>query len=127
MNKLMIGCVGASLMLVAGAATAQPWVAEQARIPLNNGAAMEVISLVKNGPVARTVACRDTADVLATFRPEAVAFDVTHNKKGKPVDQEQVAGVETFTPVAFQNCQVTAGNHFQRDVDHTLGWAPPVS
>ena len=60
-------------------------------------------------------------------RPEAVAFDVTHNKKGKPVDQEQVAGVETFTPVAFQNCQVTAGNHIQPDVDHTLGWAPPVS
>ena len=63
--------------------------------------------------------------MLATFRPEAVAFDVTHYKTGKPVDQEQVAGVETFTPVAFQNCQVTAGNHIQPDIDQTLGWAPP--
>ena len=29
---------------------------------------------------------------------------------------EEVAGVETFTPVAFQNCTVAAGNHFQQDV-----------
>ena len=127
MNKLMTVCAGAVLLATAGVASAKPWVASQAHLSLNDGAAKAFVWLVKNGDAYRTVTCRDTADVLATFQPEAVAFDMTHNKKGKPVDQEQVAGVETFTPVAFQNCQVTAGNHIQPDVDHTLGWAPPVS
>ena len=39
-----------------------------------------------------------------------------HTTKGEPVADEEVAGVETFTPVAFQNCTVAAGNHFQQDV-----------
>ncbi|MGE7206612.1 hypothetical protein ACQKJZ_13135 [Sphingomonas sp. NPDC019816] len=121
MNKLMIGVVGGALMLTAGVAVARPMpvahhaqVWEQARIPLANG--MEAIAVVKNGKAERTVACRDTADVLATFRPEAVAFAPAHNAKGKAVTDETVAGVETFTPVAFQNCTVAAGDHFQQDV-----------
>ena len=122
MNKLMIGVVGGALMLTAGAAVARPMhmaqtplVYEQARVPLANG--MEAIAVVKNGRTERTVACRDTADVLATFRPEAIAFAPGHNAKGKAVTDEEVAGVETFTPVAFQNCTVAAGNHFTQDVN----------
>ena len=121
MNKLMIGVVGGARMLTAGVAVARPMHAaqgpqiwEQAHVPLANG--MEAIAVVKNGNKERTVACRDTADVLATFRPEVVAFAPAHTKKGKPVTDEEVAGVETFTPVAFQNCTVAAGNHFQQDV-----------
>ncbi|WP_343528324.1 hypothetical protein [Sphingomonas sp.] len=121
MNKLMIGVVGGALMLTTGVAVAQPMRAahapqiwEQARVPLANG--MEAIAVVKSGNKERTVACRDTADVLATFRPEVVAFAPAHNAKGKAVTDEEVAGVETFTPVAFQNCTVAAGDHFQQDV-----------
>ncbi|QXT35303.1 hypothetical protein KV697_16355 [Sphingomonas sanguinis] len=121
MNKLMIGVVGGALMLTAGAAVARPvhmapraqiW--EQAHVPLANG--MEAIAVVKNGNAERTVACRDTADVLATFRPEVVAFQPVRGPHGKLKTDEDVAGVETFTPVAFQNCTVAAGDHFQQDV-----------
>ncbi|MBB4616296.1 hypothetical protein [Sphingomonas abaci] len=126
MNKLMTVCVGAALVAAAGAGSAKPWVASQAQLSLGDGAAKAFVWLVKNGDAYRTVTCRDTADVLASFQPEAVAFDVTRNKKGKPVEQEDVAGVETFTPVAFQNCQVMGGNQFVSQVDKTLGWAPPV-
>ena len=126
MNKLMTVCAGAVLLATAGAASAKPWVASQAHLSLNDGAAKAFVWLVKNGDAYRTVTCRDTADVLATFQPEAVAFDMTHNKKGKPVEQEQVAGIETFTPVAFHNCQVMGGNQFVNQVDKTLGWAPPA-
>ena len=121
MNKLMIGVVGGTLMLVAGGVVAQPMcggqgplILEQAHVPLPDG--MEAIAVVKNGAQERTVACRDTADVLATFRPEVVAFAPGHNAKGKPVTKEEVAGIETFIPVAFQNCTVAAGDHFQQDV-----------
>ncbi|MFV0921657.1 hypothetical protein ACR720_12260 [Sphingomonas parapaucimobilis] len=122
MNKLMIGVVGGALMLTAGAAVArpvhmahQPQIWEQARVPLANG--MEAIAVVKNGNAERTVACRDTTDVLATFRPEVVAFQPVRGPHGKVKTDEDVAGVETFTPVAFQNCTVAAGDHFQQDVN----------
>ena len=121
MNKLMIGVVGGALMLTAGTAVArpmhaayQPQIWEQARVPLANG--MEAIAVVKNGNTERTVACRDTADVLATFRPEVVAFQPVRGPHGKVKTDEDIAGVETFTPVAFQNCTVAAGDHFQQDV-----------
>ncbi len=121
MNKLMIGVVGGALMLTAGTAVArpmhaahQPQIWEQARIPLANG--MEAIAVVKNGNTERTVACRDTADVLATFHPEVVAFQPIRGPHGKVKTDEDVAGVETFTPVAFQNCTVAAGDYFQQDV-----------
>ncbi len=74
MNKLMIGVVGGALMLTAGVAVARPMHAaqgpqiwEQAHVPLANG--MEAIAVVKNGNKERTVACRATAGVPATFRP----------------------------------------------------------
>ncbi len=124
MNKLMIGVVGGALMVTAGAAVArpmhmaqQPQVWEQARIPLANG--MEAVAVVKNGNTERTVTCRDTADVLATFRPEVVAFQPVRGPHGKKATDEEVAGIETFTPVAFQNCTVAAGDHFQQDVAQT--------
>ncbi|MDQ1229719.1 hypothetical protein [Sphingomonas sp. SORGH_AS_0879] len=121
MNKLVIGVVGGAMMLATGAAVARPlhlarqsqiW--EQARVPLANG--MEGIAVVKRGNTERTVACRDTAEVLATFRPEVVAFQPVRGSHGKKATAEEVAGVETFTPVAFRNCTVAAGDHFQQDV-----------
>lgn len=121
MNKLMIGIVGGALMLTTGAAVARPvhmtqrsQVWEEAKVPLADG--MEAIAVVRNGNMERTVACRDTADVIATFRPEAIAFQPAIGPHGRAMPKEDVAGVETFTPVAFQNCTVAAGDHFQQDV-----------
>ncbi|MET4896533.1 hypothetical protein RN629_05075 [Sphingomonadaceae bacterium jetA1] len=121
MSKVMVGIVGGALMLMAGTAEArsaqvaqssQIW--EQAHVPLANG--LEAIAVVRNGQAERTVACRDTADVVAAFRPEVIAFAPAHNARGRAVTDEEVAGVETLTPVAFQNCTVAAGDHFNRDV-----------
>ncbi|HIV77473.1 hypothetical protein [Sphingomonas yabuuchiae] len=130
MNKLMIGVVGGALMLTAGTAMArpmqmaqQPLVYEQAHVPQPNG--MEAIAVIKNNRGAeRTVACRDTADVLATFHPEAIAFQPVRGPHGKVKTDEDVAGVETFTPVAFQNCTVARGNQFQQDVTQAVATQP---
>jgi len=113
MNKVLMGIVAVSSLVAATGASAAPWIAEEAHIPLANGVA--TVALVKNGAAERTMVCRDTADALVKIRPEGIAFD-TSRQHGKTVVTENVVDDAQLVPVALDACGVSRGDHFDAAV-----------
>ncbi|MEG8039033.1 hypothetical protein QP166_06610 [Sphingomonas sp. LR60] len=113
MNKMLTAVVAFSSLIAATGASAAPWVAQAAQVPLSNG--MVAIALVKNGNTEKTVVCRDTADALVKLRPEGIAFD-TAMRHGKKVTTEEVIDDARIIPVAVDACTVAPGNHFDTAV-----------
>lgn len=111
MNKFLKGAIIVSGFAVAAGASAAPWVAREATVPIKDG--MVKIALVKNGTAERTLVCRDTADALVKIRPEGVAFD-TAKRGGKKVVTEEVIEEERFIPVAVSSCTVSKGDNFDK-------------
>lgn len=109
MNKVLMSVIAVSGLVAASAASAKPWVAEAAQVPLANG--MAAIALVKNGNAERTVVCRNTVDDLVKMRPEGIAFDTTY-RHGKKATVEDVVDEANIIPVGIDSCTVSQGNHF---------------
>jgi hypothetical protein len=118
MNKMLIGVAAFSSLVAATGASAAPWIAQEARVPLSNG--MAAVALVKNGDAERTVVCRDTADALVNLRPEGIAFD-TAMRHGRKVTTENVVDEARIIPVAVDACTVSAGDHFDAAVSKAHG------
>lgn len=113
MNKMLMGVVAFSTLVAATGASAAPWIAQEAQVPLSNG--MAAVALVKNGNAERTVVCRDTADALVKLRPDGIAFDTTM-RHGKKVTTEEVVDDARIIPVAVDACTISAGDHFDTAV-----------
>lgn len=113
MNKMLAAAIAFSSLVAATGASAAPWVAQAAQVPLANGVA--AIALVKNGNAEKTVVCRDTADALVKLRPEGIAFD-TALRHGKKVTTEEVVDDAQIIPVAVDACTISTGNHFETAV-----------
>lgn len=109
MNKVMLGFAGVCGLVAATAASAAPWIAREAHVPVSNG--MVAIALVKNGSAERTLVCRETADALVKIRPEGVAYD-TSVKGGQKIVSEEIFDDAQVIPVAVNNCTLRQGNHF---------------
>lgn len=113
MNKFLTGAIVISGLGAAACASAAPWVAQEATVPVQDG--MVKIALVKNGDAERTLVCRDTADALVKIRPEGIAFD-TARRDGKKIVTEEVIDEAKFIPVAVSSCTVSKGNNFDKAV-----------
>jgi hypothetical protein len=113
MNKMLTAAVAFSSLIAATGASAAPWVAQAAQVPLPNG--MVAIALVKDGNAEKTVVCRDTADALVKLRPEGIAFDTTL-RHGKKVTTEEVVDDAQIIPVGIDACRIATGNHFDAAV-----------
>ena len=109
MNKVLMSVIAVSGLFAASAASAKPWVAQAAQVPLANG--MAAIALVKNGDAERTVVCRNTVDALMNIRPEGIAFDTSY-RHGKKMTVEDVVDEANIIPVGIDSCTVSNGNHF---------------
>lgn len=113
MNKMLLGVVAFSSVIAATGASAAPWIAQEAQVPLANG--MAAVALVKNGGAERTVVCRDTADALVGLRPEGIAFDTTM-RHGRKVTTEKVVDEAQIIPVGVDACTISTGDHFDAAV-----------
>lgn len=114
MNKVTLGFAGICGLVAASGASAAPWIAQQATVPLSNGRV--AIALVKNGNAERTLVCRETADAVVNIRPEGIAYD-TSMRHGKKIVTEEVVDDARIVPVAFDRCTVRPGDHFGSAVD----------
>ncbi|WP_294197361.1 hypothetical protein [uncultured Sphingomonas sp.] len=113
MNKMLAAVVAFSSLVAATGASAAPWVAEEAQVPMANG--MAAIAMVRDGHAMRTVVCRDTSDAFIKIRPDGIAYD-TSDRHGKIVRTEEVIDTAKILPVNVDACTVSAGNHFDAAV-----------